>query len=261
MLLITSVSIAREVIVLHKARNTQIVPAEFISPAPGTSIPTVVVETCGSPSQQKCKEDSQGFTNINPGGNGAVVNLTPEEQQQHALEDSETHDGISKQHVEEDVESHDPIFKKRASLVGEAQTETSHKRAKEVQPRDLKAVKVLGVTASVYFIVWGPYVILVVLLSFFPHINVPGLIRFAFIWLANSNSFMNVFIYSLMYSGFRKNATVLFRNTFAHILIWCGIQMQIVKIGDINTNNHTSVAESVNRSAVNSGKFTAHSVM
>ncbi len=87
-------------------------------------------------------------------------------------------------------------------------------RLKKVQTRDLKAVKVLMFTATVYFIVWGPYVVIVVLMSFFPDITIPKEMRFAFMWLANSNSFMNVFIYSLMYAEFRKSAAGLFRTFF-----------------------------------------------
>ena len=156
------------------------------------------------------EEDWKGFTNIDPGTNGSVIHTTPNEQSSH---------------IDENFENHAQTTKKRYNPNRETQTQSKNKPVREVQSRDLKAVKVLGVTASVYFIVWGPYVIVVVLLSFFPHINVPDEIRFAFMWLANSNSFMNVFIYSSMYRGFRRNAVALFRNTFAHVLSWCGIQM------------------------------------
>ena len=48
--------------------------------------------------------------------------------------------------------------------------------------------------------------------SFLTYISVPPVVRFWFIWLANSNSFMNVFIYSLIYSGYRRNARDLVGN-------------------------------------------------
>ena len=210
MLLFTSISIAREVIVLHKARNTQILPIELSSPLPSTSTSTTVASVTLSPVKQKgnyLREDSPGFTNIDSGTNDSVIHTTPNQESSH---------------VDENSENHEQATKNRYSPTGEARTESKNKPVREVQSTDLKAVKVLGVTASVYFIVWGPYVILVVLLSFFPYINVPAEIRFAFMWLANSNSFMNVFIYSLMYSGFRRNAALLFRNTFAQVLSWCG---------------------------------------
>ena len=48
---------------------------------------------------------------------------------------------------------------------------------KSVSAKDLKAVKVLGITASVYFIAWGPYVSTVVIMSFFSDLKVPYVVR------------------------------------------------------------------------------------
>ncbi|KAK2146901.1 hypothetical protein LSH36_579g01012 [Paralvinella palmiformis] len=80
--------------------------------------------------------------------------------------------------------------------------------------RDVKAVKVLAVTSVTYFIAWGPYVISVVITSFSPSIVLPIWFRFLVMWLANANSFMNVVIYSVMYSSFRKNAWNLTKTYF-----------------------------------------------
>ena len=263
-LLFTSVNIAREVIVLHRARNTQIVPAQL-----GAKL--------------SCSTDQSGRASLAPDP------VSTAKIQTHFREDPEEEDGAEE--FREFSEASD------SSIASDAQTEINSETAndgrskrhfspstgppptttttttensppvgkppvRELQSRDLKAVKVLGVTASVYFIAWGPYVVLVVLLSFFPHISVPGEIRFAFMWLANSNSFMNVFIYSLMYSGFRRNAVALFRTALAHLLSWCGIQMQIVKIGDINLHtqmSQMSAAESFQKSYVNGGICTGQS--
>ena len=70
--------------------------------------------------------------------------------------------------------------------------------------RDLKVVKVLAITSMVYFAAWGPYVLNVMMLSFIPSFPTNPFIMFSFIWLANSNSFMNVIIYSVMYASFRR---------------------------------------------------------
>ena len=70
--------------------------------------------------------------------------------------------------------------------------------------RDLKVVKVLSVTSLVYFSAWGPYVVQVILYSFMPYLPPRPTLMFAFLWLANSNSFMNVIIYSVMYASFRR---------------------------------------------------------
>ncbi len=91
------------------------------------------------------------------------------------------------------------------------------KKTKRLSSKELRPVKVLAVTAVVYFTVWGPYVTQVVLLSFFKQLHVPTLVRFITIWLANSNSFMNVFIYSVMYTGFRHNAVWLMKLIVARL--------------------------------------------
>ena len=81
--------------------------------------------------------------------------------------------------------------------------------------RDIKAFKVLGITAAMYFTAWGPYVISVIITSFFPAILLPMWLRFFVMWLANSNSFMDVIIYSVLYSSFRKNVWKLIKMCFS----------------------------------------------
>lgn len=84
-----------------------------------------------------------------------------------------------------------------------------------IKSRELKPVKVLGITSIVYFLAWGPYVIEVIILSFVQQLRVPPTVRFATLWLANSNSFMNVIIYSVMYRSFRVNTMWLFLRIYS----------------------------------------------
>ena len=246
-------NITREVIILHRTRNTRIVPAQLGGSSSGDGASLAADPVSTAKIQAHFRED-------------------PEDEQEEEEEEGDSRDlsdaishSSNGSNAQTEINSQPPpppptattTAAENPSSAAAGQTKTSAVR--ELQARDLKAVKVLGVTASVYFIAWGPYVVLVVLLSFFPQIPVPGQIRFAFMWLANSNSFMNVFIYSLMYSGFRRNAVVLLRTLLAHLLSCIGIQMQTVKIGDINLHtqmSQMSAAESYHKTSVLNGKCT-----
>ncbi len=85
----------------------------------------------------------------------------------------------------------------------------------KILSQDLKALKMLVITAILYITIWGPYVVQITMTSFFQHLYVLDIVRFFTIWLANSNSFVNVFIYSAMYTGFRRNAMWLVRMVIA----------------------------------------------
>lgn len=74
---------------------------------------------------------------------------------------------------------------------------------KAANRRDNRAIKILCITAGIYFAAWGPYVTEVFLISFAPDVHVPEPVGFSLLWLANSNSFMNVVIYSAVYKSFR----------------------------------------------------------
>ena len=255
-------NITREVIILHRTRNTRIVPAQLggSSSGDGASLAADPVSTAKIQAHfheelehEEEEEESRDFSDdISHSSNGSNA--------QTEINSQATHAGKSKRRFSANTTSPPTATTPAENPSSAAARQTKPPAAmRELQARDLKAVKVLGVTASVYFIAWGPYVVLVVLLSFFPHIPVPGQIRFAFMWLANSNSFMNVFIYSLMYSGFRRNAVVLLRTLLAHLLNCCGIQMQTVKIGDINLHtqmSQMSAAESYHKTSVLNGKCT-----
>ncbi len=109
---------------------------------------------------------------------------------------------------------------------------------KGVRSKDLKAVKVLGFAACGYFIAWGPYVISTILSFISKDIQVSNQAQFFFIWLANSNSFMNVFIYSLMYSSYRHKAKVLLFKMFQLCgmgKLWSDPRIQSEYTASVNT--------------------------
>ena len=66
------------------------------------------------------------------------------------------------------------------------------------------AVTLLIMTSLIFFLAWGPYVVVVLLYSFIEGFQAPEKLRFALMWVANSNSFMNVITFSIIYRSFRK---------------------------------------------------------
>ena len=74
-----------------------------------------------------------------------------------------------------------------------------------------KALRKLIVSAVVFFVCWGPYVTLAVMMSFAPAVKTPALLQFWSLWLANCNSFMNVFVYSFTNTSFRQGVVRLFK--------------------------------------------------
>ncbi|XP_021362405.1 alpha-1A adrenergic receptor-like [Mizuhopecten yessoensis] len=84
-----------------------------------------------------------------------------------------------------------------------------NKHYSAARTNDIKAVKLLIVTSTIYFIVWGPYVLEVVSISLFDINTIPPSVKFTTMWLANSNSFTNVFVYSCMYKSFRERVKLL----------------------------------------------------
>ncbi|ESO92248.1 hypothetical protein LOTGIDRAFT_162903 [Lottia gigantea] len=76
--------------------------------------------------------------------------------------------------------------------------------------RDTKALKILMATTCLYFICWGPYVISVSITSYLPSIKAPPIADFTFMWVANSNSFINVLVYSVVYKSFRDEIKRMF---------------------------------------------------
>ena len=80
---------------------------------------------------------------------------------------------------------------------------------------DMRVFKVLGFTTIFYFLAWTPYITIVLITSFMPDLIQSISMRFIIIWLANSNSFMNVIIYSVTYSSFRANTVNLVKKCFS----------------------------------------------
>jgi hypothetical protein len=78
-----------------------------------------------------------------------------------------------------------------------------------------KALKVIVATSIIYFIFWGPYVTQVVAESLVHSLKAltPDWLSFATLWLANSNSGINVFVYSMTNAGFRAH--------LLHLLLPC----------------------------------------
>ena len=70
-----------------------------------------------------------------------------------------------------------------------------------------KALKVVIATSTIYFILWGPYVTLVVSEALAPSlVNLtPDWLSFCVLWLANSNSGVNVLVYSFTNNAFRAH--------------------------------------------------------
>ena len=98
------------------------------------------------------------------------------------------------------------------------------------------AVKLLLTTSLIFFLAWGPYVVVVLLYSFIDGFQVPGKLRFFLMWVANSNSFMNVIIFSVVYRTFRHELKRHFFNWFCccKSLTFVGIcQTQHVRDGPV----------------------------
>lgn len=77
--------------------------------------------------------------------------------------------------------------------------------------REEKAVKLIIVTAVVYFVAWGPYLAVTFYVLYIPGGKeaIPIWVQTVTIWAANANSFLNVVIYSSIYRAFRARAKLL----------------------------------------------------
>ena len=72
-----------------------------------------------------------------------------------------------------------------------------------------RTLKILTFTSVAYFTLWSPYVVVVLLESFFSSFKAPSAVDFLFMWLANANSTINVFIYSTTNTQFRRQCVLL----------------------------------------------------
>jgi len=67
-----------------------------------------------------------------------------------------------------------------------------------------RTLKILTFTSVAYFTFWSPYVVIVLAQSFVSSFQPPSGVEFAVMWLANTNSAVNVFIYSATNTQFRR---------------------------------------------------------
>ena len=119
---------------------------------------------------------------------------------------------------------------------------TRHKEFEQINSRiwidrkGLNAVKLLISTSTMFFLAWGPYVTLVLLESFTETVTIPGNVKFALMWLANSNSFMNVITFSVVYKSFRDEI----KHLFVKRLCCCRLARQDSETGNNGHVHSTS---------------------
>ena len=74
---------------------------------------------------------------------------------------------------------------------------------------DRRTMKIIIFTTVAYFVFWTPYSVLGLAQSLCGSFRPPSGIMFAVLWLANSNSAVNVFIYSYTNTQFRRQCVLL----------------------------------------------------
>jgi len=72
-----------------------------------------------------------------------------------------------------------------------------------------RTLKILTFTSLAYFTLWTPYVFVVMTQSFVSSFKPPAAVEFTVMWLANTNSAVNVFIYSSTNTQFRRQCVLL----------------------------------------------------
>jgi len=72
-----------------------------------------------------------------------------------------------------------------------------------------RTLKILVCTSVTYFVLWTPYVAIVFIQSFVSSFQPPSAVEFAVMWLANTNSAVDVFIYSSTNRQFRRQFLLL----------------------------------------------------
>ena len=72
-----------------------------------------------------------------------------------------------------------------------------------------RTLKILTFTSLAYFTLWTPYVFVVMVQSFMSSFKPPAAVEFTVMWLANTNSAVNVFIYSSTNTQFRRQCVLL----------------------------------------------------
>ena len=72
-----------------------------------------------------------------------------------------------------------------------------------------RTLKILTFTSIAYFTFWSPYVFVTLPQMFFRSFKPPAAVDFTVMWLANTNSAVNVFIYSWTNTQFRRQCVLL----------------------------------------------------
>ena len=72
-----------------------------------------------------------------------------------------------------------------------------------------RTLKILTFTSVAYFMFWSPYVVVTLVQCFFSSFKPPSGVEFVVMWLANTNSAVNVFIYSSTNTQFRRQCVLL----------------------------------------------------
>ena len=72
-----------------------------------------------------------------------------------------------------------------------------------------RTLKIVAFTSVAYFMFWSPNVVVTLAQMFFSSFQPPAAVEFTVMWLANTNSAVNVFIYSSTNTQFRRQCVLL----------------------------------------------------
>lgn len=102
--------------------------------------------------------------------------------------------------------------------------------------RNIKAIKLLVITAMAYFAAWLPYVLqlFIILIPKNPPYIHPVL-KFLLLWTGMSNSFTNVLIYLSVYTAFRHNSILLMHRITCKLCF-----RKIIKKSKITNSSNTT---------------------
>ena len=72
-----------------------------------------------------------------------------------------------------------------------------------------RTLKIITFTSVAYFVCWSPYSVITLAQCFVRSFKPPAAVEFTIMWLANTNSAVNVFIYSSTNEQFRRQCVLL----------------------------------------------------
>jgi len=97
------------------------------------------------------------------------------------------------------------LLSRRSSLVVDSQQTTRSSSAIGTR----RTLMILTCASVAYFVFWSPYVVVYLTQSFVSSFQPPSAVEFFAMWLANTNSAVNVFIYSSTNRQFRRQFLLL----------------------------------------------------